>query len=283
MRGNGNKFLAIIFTMAAVCALKAPVHAEQYNFDHSIMRDTGVAAKSESAGTINKFADAYKSHSRPRVAIFLNRTLSDDVREWKTDKRAVIAGNGSIKSSAESLLHYREDSITGPVAAYEQEHNGVGEARNNASETNVWAFENGFIQPFLKAGVNLVDRATILRLLAQKADQGFKDDVIETKKTEMEALLNYADVYVELLVSNNPSAPTGYEYKAMAKEIKTGRILGSVTSLNWDATQERPKKIITTSKGYEIVDETKMPSVQDISRDLAVDLMNNLMTYWDVN
>lgn len=266
-------------TVLFLLTLQAPALAEQYNLDHTIMRDTAGGKKDESAGTVRKFADVYKKHSSPKVAIFLNRTLSDDVREWKTDRRSVISGNGSVTNSSETVLHYREETVKGPIAAYNQDHNGVEAARNTASETSAWAFEDGFIQPFLKAGVNLVDRATIMRLLSQKADQGINSEVIETKKTEMTALLNYADVYVELLVTGNPSAPTGYEFKAMAKEVRTGRIIGSATSLNWDE-RDRPKKVVATAKGYEVVDDPRMPGVQTASRELAVDLMNSLMSSW---
>ena len=262
--------------------IAAPVSAEQFNLDPTIMRDTAAPAKSESAGTIRRFSDSYRRHQTPRVAIFLNRSLSDDVREWKTDQRAVVTGQGSVSTATETRFGRHEETVKGPMAAYQQQNNAVEEARDNTGETYHWEFESGFMQPFLSAGVNLVDRATILRLMSKTADQG-ADGLIETKKNEMNALLSYADVFIELLITRQPSAPTGYEFRAIAKEIKTGRVVGMATSLNWDSAKERPKKVITTSKGYKVVDDWKAPKVQNIAGDMAIDLMNSIMTGWSGN
>jgi hypothetical protein len=280
MNSFGKISLTISCSFSLLLALQGSAFCEQYNLDHNIMRDTVAAKKDDSTGTLKKFSESYKGRKSPKMAIFFNRSLSDDVREWQVGNRTVVAGEGALTASSETLLHYREESIKGPITVYNEQYNGVKEARDNASESYVWAFEDGFIQPFLRAGANLVDRGTIMRLISQKADQGFKNELIETKKAEMTALLDYADIYIELLVTRYPSAPTGYEFKAMAKEVKTGRIVGSATSLNWDAEKDRPKKVITTDKGYKVIDDPKMPKVQNVARDLAVDLMNSLMSGW---
>jgi hypothetical protein len=261
----------------------APAWGQEFALDASITRDGAVARKSENSGALKRFAESYKSHNKPKIAIFLNRTLSDDVREWKTNGRAVLAGNGSVTTSVESPLHYREETVKGPLAVYGQTENGVGGARNNTDEPYLWEFESGFMQPFLSAGANLVDRATILRLVSKGSDQGIAAEAIETKKNEMNALLNYADIYIELLITRQPSAATGYEFKAVAKEIKTGRIVGMATSLNWDNAGERPKKVIATDKGYQIIDDPKMPRVKNVSNDMALDLMSSLATAWSAN
>jgi hypothetical protein len=261
--------------------LSSVAAAEQMKLDSTIMRDGVVRKPNEMAGTLKNFSDAYKANQKPKIAIFLNRTLSDDVREWKTNQRAVITGNGSVTMSSETPLRYREETVKGPMAAYEQQQNTVTEARQAPAETYVWSFEDGFMQPFLRAGATLVDRATIMRILSQKVDQGSQNDPIEMKKTEMNALTSFTDIYIELLITRHPSAPTGYEFRAVAKEIKTGRIVGSATSLNWDTDTARPKKVIATEKGYRIIDDPEMPKVQNVSSDLAVDLMNSMISVWN--
>lgn len=269
-----------ICLFGAVLIMAAPVWAEEFALDHTITREAGAGRQTESAGTIKKFAAAYKSRNNPKIAIFLNRTLSDDVREWKTGYRGVVAGSGSVTTSSETQLRYREETVKGPVAVSLQQENGVKEARDNTSESYLWEFEAGFMQPFLSAQANLVDRATILRLVSKDSDQGLANDLIETKKNEMNALLNHADIFIELLITRSPSAPTGYEFKAVAKEVKTGRILALATSLSWDNAGEAPKKVITTETGYKIIDDPKMPKVQHVSKDMAIDLMNGLVTGW---
>lgn len=271
--------LAVSCIFVTITAVQAPALADQFNLDRTIMRDTVPARKDDNAGTVNRFAEIYGSRQKPKIAVFVNRALSDDVREWRTERRDVMSAD-SVTSTSGTPLHYREDSVNGPLAISRQEYNGVKEARNNTSESYLWSFEDGFMQPFLQAGANLVDRATIMRLVSQKADQGLKSDAIETKKTEMSALLDYADVYVEILITRSPSAPTGYEFRAAAKEVKTGRILANATSLNWDISKERPKKVITTPAGYKVVNDNSMLKAQTVSRDLALDLMNGLISCW---
>lgn len=257
---------------------------EEFSLGHTMTREAPHLRSAEPTGVVKKFSDLYKKNRSPKLAIFLNRTLSDDVAEWKTSRRAVVAGSGSVTSSTETVLHYREETVKGPVAVYEQQRNGVEDARDNAAEPYLWELESGFMQPFLHAGANLVDRATILRLVSKNHSQGDGAGVIDTKKNEMDALVNYADIYIELLVTRAPSAPTGYEFKAVAKEIKTGRVLGIATSLNWDWRDEQPKKIVTDPRqGYKIVNDTRMPKVQHVSRDIALDLMKSMASGWSLN
>ncbi len=280
-RHTFRSVLTAILVLHMVSA--ATVLADQFNLGDNITRDAGPVRSDIASGTLKQFSEAYKANSKPKVAIFLNRTLSDDVREWRTDARAVISGNGSVTMSSETPLHYREETVKGPVAASVQEYNGSSGERNTADEPSMWAFEDGFMQMFLRAGVTLIDRGTVMRLLSRKSSQGIGNEAIEVKKTEMDALVNNADVYIELLITRYPSAPTGYEFRAVAKEVRTGRILASVTSLNWDNEKYRPKKVITTDKGYKIVKDKKMPRLQDMSRDLAVDLMNAMLLSWNAH
>jgi hypothetical protein len=53
--------------------------------------------------------------------------------------------------------------------------------------------------------------------------------------------------------------------------------------LNWDTEKERPKKVITTSTGYKIIDDPKMPKIQNVSKDMAIDLMNSIVAGWSAN
>lgn len=249
--------------------------------DKNMTRDgASASAGGAASGTIMRFKDAYVQAKKPRIAIFLNRTLSDDVREWNTELRVAVSGDGAISKTRETLAGRTEETVKGNVAVAGQTalNPGATGGRISPKESYMWPFEDGFMQQFLRGGAVLVDRAAILRLTSRETSQKF--DAIEAKKIEMNALLNYADIFIELLITRSPSAPSGYEFRATAKEVQTGRILANATSLNWDADQARPKKVITTSAGYEIVDDSSFPKVQVLSRDLALDLMNMLTAAW---
>jgi hypothetical protein len=258
---------------------------DEYILDKTMTREnrSSKSKDSSSSGTINRFSKAYSTKGKPRIAIFLNRVLSDEVREWRTERRVVVSGEGSISSRRETTFSNREDTVKGPLTVYEEEQIELGGDRYNPYEEQLWSFEDGFMKPFLRAGAKLVDRATIMRLMALESNKKDSTAPISQNITEMKALVDKADIFVELLIARSPSSLYGYEFRAVAKEVKTGRIVGSATSMNWEEEEFTQKKIKATSEGYEITEETKIPKVKDLSRDLALDLMNALTTSWEIS
>lgn len=230
------------------------------------------------AGTIARFRAAYGAKKRPRIAVFLNRRLSDAVREWLTDSRLVLAG-GYSKEETVAGQQARQAEVVGGISVYSQRHAG-GRIRPRPNEHWMWAFEDGFIQPFLQAGARIVDRATIMRLAASSRRQGSAYAPVAVKKVEMDALKGYADIFVEILISRSPSSLYGYEFKATAKEVNTGIIVANVTSLHWRPENRIRRQVYATSHGYEIVDSIRIPPVEDIASDLAIDLMRALANSW---
>lgn len=255
------------------------VYGSQIALDGGILREGGAVAAAGQGST--RFAESYKAAGKPRIAILFNRQLSDEVREWRTEGRVVAIGEGSVTHTRDGVFGRESETVKGPVAVAVQTQMEENGQRVGPGERYTWGFEDGFMQPFLRAGAVLVDRATIMRLASRDISQGSKADPIGVKKVEMDALVNNADVFIEILISRSPSALYGYEFKATAKEIRSGRILASSTSLNWDRTAMRPKKVITTDKGYQIVDDNAFPAVQKLSGDLALDLMNSLAAQWE--
>lgn len=256
--------------------------------------------------TIAAFQQAYPSAGSPRIAVFLNRQLSADPREWATDERFVYNKNESSVSTGNvpELAPTEEGSVPTPTPAeegaeatagqegskelqakgtsYSQRHIGTEGGRATHDEAVLWAFEDGFMQPFLQAGATLVDRATIMRLTGDATGkQGDAHNLMSVKKVEMDALRNHADLFVELLVTQSPASPFGYVFKATAKEVKTGVITAMSSSLGKEKMMKPKKKVIATSQGYKFVKgESEMPPPQQISGYLAIDMMNSLMNKW---
>lgn len=244
--------------------------------DSRIMRGSAPNSESIATGTLQRFSDAYKFANEPRMVIFLNRSLSDEVSEWVPLGRISVSGEGTISKSGKNAgkSSYNE-KIMGPVAITAEEYTGIGGERAPIEEGYLWAFEDGFTRAFLQTNARLLDRATIMRALAASKDKG-----MGPKQVEMDALSDKADIYIEILIARSPGAQYGYEFKATAKEVKTGRILANSTSLNW--RKKTQDKIVVTSAGYEIVNsqEQELPGVGELSKDLAIDLMNTLSTIW---
>ncbi|MFH0965036.1 MAG: hypothetical protein V2A58_13635 [Planctomycetota bacterium] len=212
------------------------------------------------------------------MAVFFNRSLSDDVREWTTDERLVIAREAKVQSST-GKGRSKQTKVQDAVAAYVEEPAQTGARTGGPAERWMWAFEDGFIQPFLNANTRIIDRATILRLAAAREGEDSALQPVAAKHIEMEALKDHADLFVEILIARSPAALYGYDFRASAKEVRTGRIVASVSSLRWRPEDRGRKVVVATSEGYQIVPH--MPPVEDIASDLAVDLMNALLRAWE--
>lgn len=270
-------------------SVSSPVAQEMKRSFETNTENNKVALNAETGNFINstsirQFPDVYKSNGEPRIAILLNRSLSDEVREWRTDSRIVISGQGTISDRLETERTYRENKLEGPITISKQEEIEVGGGRTNPDENYVWSFEDAFMRPFLMAGAKLVDRTAIMRIEAAARNQNKNDfDPVSPKTIEIEALSDKADIFLEIMISKFPSASTGYEFKAIAKELKTGRILATSTSLNWEGEGSAKKKAVATSSGYEFREEKEFPNIKDVSRKLALDMMESLLRIWKKN
>lgn len=224
----------------------------------------------------------YRKAGSPRLAVFLNRSLSDEVREWRTTHRAVISVKGEMTwEDPEKSVPFKGP---GGVAAYEQTH--MGESRRSSPEEGwMWRFEEGFLGPFLDVGAKVVDRATIMRLTAAASGrQGSAYDPIAVKKIEMDSLTGKADLFLEVLIRRNPGTDLGYEFKASAKEVSTGIIRANVSTIGWNYGVEPTEKVIATASGYRFIedkDSTQLPEASIVSRDLALALMRSLAQNWE--
>jgi len=250
------------------------------SFERSRMAPEDAPPRHElSAGTMERWRELYNKKEKPRIAVFLNRELSDEVREWVTDSRAVISAEARKTRTKDGSK--TETDASGGVSAYSQTHDEqLG--RVAPRERWMWAFEDGFLEPFLSSGTRMVDRATIMRLTASASgNQGSAYSPMTVKKVEMDALKKHADLFVEILVTRSPSSLYGYEFKAVAKEVKTGIISANVTSLRWRPEERRRTDVMATSQGYEIVETVEIPPVHEISTDLALDLMNAFIRNWE--
>jgi hypothetical protein len=228
-----------------------------------------------------EFDRVYRKKDSPRLAIFLNRSLSDEVREWRTTDRAVL----SVKGECTRQEGDRTETYKGPggASAYGQTHIS-DRARTSPGEAWMWRFEEGFLGPFLDIGAKIIDRATIMRLTAAASGrQGSAYDPIAVKKIEMDSLTGKADLFIEILIRRAPNSTLGYEFKASAKEVNTGLIRANVTTLDWNYGIETREKVVATSTGYKFVedeDASRLPEINIVSRDLALALMRSLAANW---
>jgi hypothetical protein len=268
---------------------------ERYESDHPSRRDSRAPARSSDI-----FSAAYARAGKPRMAVYVNRELSDEVREWAVVGGWTGATSGSVEleyTGADGKTERLEGrSLSGAVA-----NRHVGPTRNGrrygGSESWSWRFEQGFLQPLLAEGAHLVDRTAIVRgTAARSAANGPEYATLAVKKVEMDALDSHADVIVEVLVTGSSASRTGYRFKASAREVSSGRILAVVVSEDGGLPRERG--FVPTSNGYAEVERyvgknaeihadangyhrhVELPGIEDVSSGLAGELMDALAAAW---
>ncbi len=249
-----------------------------------------------------RFMDAYQNKGRPRIAILLNRELSDEVREWGSSRDIVKAEQKNAFTNRDKDDDEDDDDDDDDGKKKKKSKKSKKESyttkltidRDPARDLKQhdtpsphwgWGFESGLMEPFLTAGARLVDRNTIVRLTAAKTEH--KGNLFSVKgpsepKIEMDALQGHADVFIEVLVVRS-GLPMGYEFKAMAKEVKTGNIIAHVTSVGWKIRNQAsliPHLSEKGDYGYGKYARFKIPAPRYLAFWMVRDLMIALTRSW---
>lgn len=266
--------------------------------DGEVMTKTkaaGDAAFGKQADLVSNFAAAYARNGKPKLALFWNRALSDTLNEWYADTRVVNRSQGSSTMSGELTLNQSGNTENSTAI----ERRVTDPRRVQTSESFEWEFQDGFLAPFLEAGVTVLDRAAIVRMTGADM-QGTGERTVEIR-----ALQGKADYLMEILVAPNQRSSVGYELRARILDVKTGAIVAMVNSKSlkeWNP--EKPmvataqgfvdpndlddedenfgplgdKKYRATGTGFE--GRRKPPKLPKIAQNLAHNTMNGLMRQW---
>lgn len=236
----------------------------------------------EAAATaaVARFRTAYRQGGAPRMAIYFNRELSDEVREWIPGDHHKLTAVHSQSASFNSLQ-------TGPVSAQgiasttveSQSRYAIGDTgkRPDMRESWHWQFEEAITAALLDGGANVVDRSVIFRQMARQASQAAGlDGSMSTTLNEISALDKYADVLVEMKVTRS-ATDFGYDFRAVAKRVRTGQIIGTAF-VNGDQVQQYSAAVASGS-GYALRPNTYL-TLEQVSRELTLKLMQSLSSQW---
>jgi hypothetical protein len=226
---------------------------------------------------VREFAAAYGRQESPRMIVYFNRELSEEVREWTASDRVMIEGQHRETESGPEGETRRAGNAG--VAISRQAATGDG-GRYGPGERWMWEFEQAIADMMLDADVVLIDRAVVLRRQAAERDDDTLGNPSRSVRTlEVQALDKYADLLVEVWVAHSPESPLGYEFRAQVKDIKDGRLVATVTTFGEGSPMAGGRQsVVATSRGYEIVEE--VPSVTDAATELGVAIMESLSRRW---
>jgi len=238
--------------------------------------------------TITRFRMAYEARQHPRVIVFWNRMLSDQIT---ADRRADLRITDNRVFGARAVQDPGGDPNGWPSASERQGGGSrsidmsIGERvtaplpRPGLAESQDWGVESAFVETFLEAGTHLVDRNAAMQLIAasRKHQDAEPREQPDAQEIETAALVDKADLLMEVLQTPDPTGPLGFRFRVNMKETRTGRIVASVM---WptEPLQEMPGEWVAGPNGFEkVVRET---TLRTIGRQLADETMQALMTGW---
>ncbi len=228
---------------------------------------------------VEAFGRAYASKNKPRVVLFWNRSLVDQLTEIKKSEKVT-----QVQKAGKTTTEFQEDSLGGRISGVASRHSETKTERMNETtedkgkrtnprERNAWALEDAVIRSLTAMGTKLVDRSAAMRFLVGERDMA--PSSLDAVRVETDALLRKGDLLLEILMSEDFSAPSGWIYRILVKEIGSGRLLASgVTDARPPA--KRPDRAFRAGeRGFEKVSAPE-PSLGEVAEELSNHVVTTL-------
>lgn len=246
---------------------------------HYLAEPGGQMDQAAVSEVLEHFRQAYQQAGGPRMAVYFNRELSDEVREWIPGTQHQVTVSQAHAASFSSLNTgpvSAQSSATGTLESRSRHYTGASDSRPELREGWQWQFEDAIASTLLDGGANIVDRAVIFRQMARQAPQSAgMDGTMSTIVNEISALDEYADVLIEMKVTRS-ATDYGHDFRAVARNVQTGQIIGTAFV---NGNQIRQGGAAAAASGYAMRND-HYPTLEQVSRELTLGLMRSLSGHW---
>ena len=232
---------------------------------------------------VDAFQSAYRSAGAPRIALFWNVLLTDQVAEG-------VTSSSRVRSERNETVNRLEQETAGEAGSsriidgdsrrtVDVTANRTTRATDSAkrgtpfAERDAWLLETAFTKTLMEGGANLIDRNMIVRTSALELEAGKGRDL---RSAEAKGLLGKADLLLEVLMTRDPDSPFGWGFRCNLRDISTGRLKGSFYTKALPAVAHRPAQFQATNKGFERADTRPVAGVDMVGQKLALDTMDQL-------
>jgi hypothetical protein len=232
---SSTAFVAAV--AAAVTLLDTRPAAAQFRDGVSpVLTPPAAAASPTPPDLAPALAKAYVDAGRPRIALYWNRTLSSAIQSERYSRESTQLN----ASATETALDKQTDGPAGKATLHDGDEklkasrlvtktDGVAEDPGRPlplSERDAALLEAMFTSCMARAGLSFVDRSIIVRANAVTEHAANPDP----KTNEMQSLLKYADLLLQVLVVPDRDAPLGNGFQISLTDVRTGAKLHSAYS-----------------------------------------------------
>ncbi len=265
------------------------------------------------------FKLAYKRAGSPRIAVFWNRELTDQLSQWYADKRVVRTSeqaghvdarrdppkaaaapgyNRSVRGGAHALeaqyfadcqAALKERGADGsskrgyaPELCYEVLQRPAPTGDDMGGKAKEFEFSAGFMDPFIGVSAKMLDRAAIMRIVQRNnARRAGTELVPDSVTVETDALIGYADYVAEVVYSSDPQSQLGVEFLVSVKQVASGRVAAMFRTDATPADLPPPStRWAATASGFEQRTTYASASPRQVGEQLALETMEALSRAW---
>lgn len=279
---NANAMDDSLFTRSSASAVVVPQNTRQETPE---LPSPMIAAS-------QKFKEVYERLGKPRVVIYWNKILSDDIAQRQERVLDVQDINRTTNNNS-------RQSTSGDVAGMTVNQGDNQVARQQRTVETTYTIDNGkktkqideridaavqsqFNSHLQTAGMRIVDRTMILRNAhlndSKERNPQKTPDVLAT---EGKALHGFADILLEMELIPDAKSPFGLGFKVVGRRIADGT---QVVNLYTIAVPQKVvplpvTKYVATSKGYEKVTISSPPPAVTLPEVIAQLSAETLMQF----
>ena len=183
-----------------------------------------------------------------------------ETQPWSDKDHVRSQSPGARQASAEETIARFKDAYPAAgsptmVLLFNQQPSGdMRTGLTPSDQTSMWAVENGFLQPFLKAGVVIKHgTAAVSRTEPEAETAGESGQTPEASTAKSESLPDQADLVIDLNVAPLPQYESGYAIRATARRVDSGVIVGHAAGSSLMAGREA----VPTKLGYQFKETQK--------------------------
>lgn len=228
---------------------------------------------------ISRFRAAYQRAGSPRMVVLWNQEFSDEVASEYEDRTK------SERVSEEEENEVNEETA-GPAGTMstrdrsrisretDEQVSGTKRVRPKrtamVSEAIQWQMEESFQQTMNAAGARMIDKATIMRRTGLAAGAGERANV---QALEMEAMSQFADWVVEILMTPDSRAPDGVSFRLTVRDLRSARVIGNVMT---DGRPPVGRQRLVAGPGGFVRERPSEPGPSQVASQLAIEVMNSV-------
>ena len=275
---------AVLFALLAAAPAAALAQGPFREHQPRVLEQPAPPAPQDRSGeTTAAFQSAYRAAGTPRIALFWNVVLTDQVAEGRVSSSRIRGHDATTVNRLEqttsgeagsSRLVDGDDRRTTDLTI--QRSSRTTDSAKRAmplAERDAWLLETAFTKALIEGGAELIDRNLMLRVTAAALDGGKERDV---RTVESKALLGKADVLLEVLMTRDSDSPLGWGFRGTLRDIASGRLLGSYYTTAVPELPAPAARYVATPRGFEPVQERPVVTVDHVGRTLALESMDQL-------